>query len=347
MARYNRYDCRVERGAGREAAGKDSRGAMNADFGEFVCSGMGGRTDRRLRMVLDAMPVAVSLASLESGRIIFMNRKFTQLFGYRVGDLATLHDWVQQAYPNVEHRDRAVKSWCAYFGTPSLDEFEIEPVEVDVRCSDGTIKTAIHGGMILPEPGWAMATFVDISERKRDELLIRQLAEEDVLTGLPNRRAFEGHLERAVSDARRDRQSMHLLVLDLDYFKEVNDRHGHQGGDLLLQAVAERLKACVRSSDLVARFGGDEFAIILGRSGSDANAGRICDKILEAVHRPFDLSGRQCHVGVSIGLARFPQDGRDAAALFEAADRALYRVKREGRGRWRAASEGPQTGQPL
>lgn len=318
-----------------------------------------------LNSVLDAMPVAVALADLATGHTLFLNRKLAQVYGYRPGDTATIWEWADLAFPEAEQGDRVVRALRDCLGVGGSDgrglsaageaparpapgsgrsgahplppQREFDSLEVDVRCKDGSLRTAILGGRALPERGWAMVTLVDITDRKRDEVLTRQLAEEDALTGLPNRRAFEVHLENAVADARRDGQGMHLLLLDLDRFKVVNDRLGHHAGDLLLQAVAERLKACVRGSDVVARFGGDEFAIVLRRSGSDAVVGRIGDKILATMRAPFTIAGEAVRIGASIGISRFPDDATRAADLFVAADRALYRVKEQGRGHWRYA----------
>ncbi|MFC3231486.1 diguanylate cyclase domain-containing protein [Marinibaculum pumilum] len=293
-----------------------------------------------LQAVVEAMPVAMSWASLENARILFMNAKFRDLFGYDLGDFETVQDWVDGAYPVAAQRDRATATWIDTFGRCALQPREIAPVEVDVRCRNGRIRTVIHGGALVPEAGLAVATFVDISERKRDEQLIRHLAEADPLTGLHNRRAFEVHLAHAVTEARLAGQPMHLLVLDLDHFKAVNDRLGHQNGDLLLKTAGARIAASVRSSDPVARFGGDEFGVILMGSATREQVGQICRKITDAMAAPVLLAGEQITIGVSIGAARFPDDAADQDALFEAADRALYRVKRGGRGHWRFAGAG-------
>lgn len=292
---------------------------------------------RRLRAVLDAMPVPVSWADLGTARIMFMNRKFKQTFGYAEGDFATVQDWVDRAYPDPVHRERAAATWYDCFGIAGGEPREIAPVEVDILCKDGRTRTCIHGGSILPDVGWALATFVDITERKRHEGEIRHLAEVDPLTGLQNRRTFEERLASAVAEARRSGRGMCLVVLDLDRFKAINDRCGHAVGDLLLQAVAGRLQTCVRSGDSVARFGGDEFGIVLGAAVDPETVARLCDEILMALALPFAIDGRRIRVGASIGVAVFPQHGADAEALFLAADRALYRVKREGRGGWRYA----------
>lgn len=297
-------------------------------------SGFDIDTDERLRIVLNALPIAVSWARLDDMNIIFMNRKFTQSYGYVVGDFATVQEWVEKAYPLKEHRERAVATWYKFFDNPTTSEFEIEPVEVDILCKNGEIKTAILGGVILPKDGLALATFVDISKRKRDELLIRTLAEQDPLTGLSNRRSFDSFLERTVVETILEKQNMHLLLLDIDYFKDINDSFGHQAGDQLLKEMAKRFKTCVRSSDIIARFGGDEFGIILTNSHSDIIATRICKKIIETINEPFIISGKEMYVGISIGIGRCPVDATDAHILFKIADQALYKSKASGRGSW-------------
>jgi diguanylate cyclase (GGDEF)-like protein len=291
-------------------------------------------SDSQLQIVLNSMPIAISWASLEDSRILFMNRKFTEMFGYVVGDFETVTDWVEEVYPNKEQRDNAVASWFKYFGNPTPHEFEIDQVEVDVLCHDGSIKTTLLGGIILPEAGWALATFVDISERKQDELLIKSLADEDPLTGLPNRRAIEPYLTHAIKESLLEQITMHLLVLDLDHFKEVNDTLGHMAGDKILEEVAARLKTCVRVGDIVARYGGDEFVIILPNSGTDLNVTRICAKIVSAIKEPFYIYGKKVTIGISIGVSCAPEDGKDEQTLFAAADTALYKTKRISRGNW-------------
>lgn len=290
--------------------------------------------NRDLRAVLDAMPIPVTWARNDDARIIFMNRKFTEVFGYEVGDFETVPEWIEKAYPRPEHRERAKRMWYMYFGHPVLHEFEIDPVEVDVQCKDGTIKTTILGGVIVPRAGLGVATFFDISDRKRDEVLVRQLAEEDPLTGLRNRRAFDAHLEFSLKEAVVHGTSMHLLVLDLDLFKPVNDSFGHAVGDRLLQEVAIRLSHSVRSSDVVARFGGDEFGVILTDSPERSDVARVCEKLIAAIREPAVIEGHGIRIGVSIGVGRYPEDGEQPGALFRAADQALYQAKQEGRGGW-------------
>ena len=293
----------------------------------------------RLQMLLHALPIGISWARLEDSRIIFVNHKFTEIFGYTAEDFATVPEWVEKTYVREDHRKRAASNWYKFFEMQTTDQFEIDPVEVDVLCKSGEIKTTIHGGVILPETDWALATFTDISDRKRDEDLIRRLAEEDSLTKLKNRRAFEAHLERVVDTVLREGRSMHLLILDLDYFKQINDTYGHQIGDKVLMEVASRLRQCVRSSDVLARFAGDEFAIILNDAGGRDNVDQVCHKIMGCFMEPFDCEGDEEKLGVSIGIACLPGDARDTTGLFWAADKAMYASKGTGRNTWTYASQ--------
>jgi diguanylate cyclase (GGDEF)-like protein/PAS domain S-box-containing protein len=182
----------------------------------------------------------------------------------------------------------------------------------------------------------------DITERKLAEQEIAFLAHHDRLTGLPNRGFFEETLEMAISRARRHQLGVGILFIDLDNFKHVNDTLGHHAGDELLRRLADRLRACTRDTDLVARQGGDEFLMLLsdlevGRSTS-AEVSRI---VVEAVARrieqelqePFVLGESSLRVSGSIGISLFPQDGADAESLLRGADAAMYRAKRDARGR--------------
>ncbi|MBF0142229.1 MAG: diguanylate cyclase [Magnetococcales bacterium] len=174
-------------------------------------------------------------------------------------------------------------------------------------------------------------TLAGLIERKRGEERLRHLAHHDVLTGLPNRQLFREILVKHIARSRRDRGCLALLFLDLDRFKGINDSLGHEVGDLLLQEVSQRIKSCLRESDLVARLGGDEFTVVLPDISGQGDAALVCRKIIEKVQLPFQLRGNQCNIGVSIGVALFPDHGPDSEALLKGADEAMYRVKRGGR----------------
>ena len=173
----------------------------------------------------------------------------------------------------------------------------------------------------------------DISLAMRREERIRYLAEHDQLTGLPNRTVFQDHLRTILHSARDSDRRGALLALDLDGFKDVNDTFGHDTGDALILAVADRLSSLIRDADLVARLGGDEFAIIWRYEETDDRALEdLANRLLAAFKSPFRVQGKQLSVGVSIGIARFPEDGVTVEDLMKAGDLALYGAKAKGRG---------------
>lgn len=188
-----------------------------------------------------------------------------------------------------------------------------------VRGTDGAVE-------------YYIALFSDITERKHQEERMHHQAYHDSLTGLPNRELFRDRLEQVLAGARRHRgQLAAVLFLDLDRFKEVNDTLGHHVGDELLKQTAQRLRACVRSADTVARMGGDEFTVLLSEVGDGADVELVAAKILETMRRPFRLGEHELNVTVSIGGGLYPLHGTDSASLMKCADLAMYRVKARGR----------------
>ena len=185
------------------------------------------------------------------------------------------------------------------------------------------------------EPQGYVATLTDITQRKKAEEEIRYRADHDPLTGLPNRALFDDRLALALAGAHRRGQQFALLFVDLDFFKGVNDRYGHLAGDALLVEAGARLNDCVRESDTVARFGGDEFAVILNEVGGAAEAEEVASRIAGAIARPFVFPQGEAQISASIGVVLAPQHGSDAETLQRRADLALYAVKHGGRGRYR------------
>jgi diguanylate cyclase (GGDEF)-like protein/PAS domain S-box-containing protein len=171
----------------------------------------------------------------------------------------------------------------------------------------------------------------NITERKNAEEKLEQLAQFDAVTGLPNRNLLQERLEHAIAQARRRSRGAGVLFVDLDRFKLVNDTHGHHVGDQLLAQVGRRLKDCVRRDDTVARPGGDEFAVVITDLARPDDAAFVARKILDSFAAPFDLGGRETFITASIGLAAFPNDGKDAETLLKCADVAMYRAKESSR----------------
>ncbi len=185
--------------------------------------------------------------------------------------------------------------------------------------------------------GQLVAVFRDITARKRAEERLTRLALHDGLTGLPNRMNFEQRLEEAFARCRRSRATLAVMTMDLDNLKPVNDRFGHDAGDRLLVAVAQRLKAAVRETDLAARIGGDEFAAVLESLTRPEDAGIIAEKVLASLAEPVQVEGRPVAISASIGVA-LCREGDTTQALIKRADRALYEAKGEGGARYRVAA---------
>lgn len=176
-----------------------------------------------------------------------------------------------------------------------------------------------------------MASFTDISDRKAAEERIAYLAHHDDLTGLINRYSLEHRLKQAIHATRRDGRHLAVMFIDMDRFKLINDTLGHHVGDKLLQEVANRLRDCVRESDIVARLGGDEFVVVTTSLGAPVDALSVARDIRESLARPYVLENTPLHSSPSIGVAVFPDDGRDTDSLMKNADTAMYHAKEQGR----------------
>jgi diguanylate cyclase (GGDEF)-like protein len=169
-------------------------------------------------------------------------------------------------------------------------------------------------------------------QRQYKDEIIQQQAFHDALTGLPNRILFTDRLNLALAEARRSQQSLAVMFMDLDRFKTINDTLGHSAGDALLQEVAKRVKDCLRESDTVARWGGDEFTLLLPDISHVEDATRTAQRILEAFREVIPLEGHEIYVNTSLGIAFYPSDGKEAETLLKNADVALYQAKERGRG---------------
>ena len=167
--------------------------------------------------------------------------------------------------------------------------------------------------------------------QKRVEDMIRHQASHDRLTGLPNRMLFDDRLSLALAHTHRYGEMLAVVFLDLDSFKTVNDTLGHAVGDQLLKRVAERLKGCLRDGDVLARWGGDEFTLLLSPISSAEDTTKIARQILDTLNTPLEFKGQELHIKASLGIALAPYDGEDAETLLKNADAAMYRAKQKGR----------------
>jgi diguanylate cyclase (GGDEF)-like protein len=167
-------------------------------------------------------------------------------------------------------------------------------------------------------------------EKKQSEMELEHMAHMDQLTGLPNRVLFMDRLNQALARARRQEEKLAVLFIDLDHFKIINDRHGHKAGDIVLKEIAIKLKVCVRKMDTVARFGGDEFTIVLTEISGVEDAAMVARKVIDTLAEPQQIEGEEYTIGGSIGISLYPQNGEDMDTLLAKADTAMYHAKEVG-----------------
>lgn len=217
--------------------------------------------------------------------------------------------------------------------------------EVELLQPDGSrVPVEVLSRPLEPgRDGLRVTALRDLRERRAAEERIRHLAHHDQLTGLPNRALFQDRLALALGIAERQGLGLAVLCLDLDRFKEVNDSHGHPVGDALLVEVARVLADAVGTSDTVARLGGDEFAILQVGAEQPEAAAQLAERLVALLSRPLAAGGVGLEIGVSVGVALFPHDGREAGELLVKADHALYRAKSEGRGGFRMFEPGMES----
>lgn len=265
------------------------------------------------------------------GKITQVNRAFIELTGYS-------EEQVLGERPSILAVDSRQVSFQNVI-KPILDSAGFWQGELWSRRKNGSeFPSAVGITSVLGKGGEFLGyitSFRDITERKSTEERIRKLAYFDPLTGLPNRSLFLDRLNQELQRALRNNSYVVLLFLDLDRFKSVNDSMGHAAGDALLGKIAERLSACVRGNDSIARMGGDEFTLILSdlkeRPKAVAAAVSVARKIMEVLADPIILHGREVFLSASIGVAIYPEDGDDTATLLKHADVAMYHAKQAGK----------------
>ncbi len=264
------------------------------------------------------------------GRVLRMNETQLKWLGYRLEEL------IGRPYSDLlTEESRAIfkRSFPVF-----LERGHVENLEFDLVRKDGSLlPVSVSGTAIRDDAGEVVAsrsTVFDLTERKRLEAQLEQLALTDALTGLGNRREFEAQSLREFQRARRLERPLACLLLDIDHFKQVNDRHGHAAGDQVLQGLAQRWRAQMRDIDLLARIGGEEFACLLPETAVE-QAVEIAERLRSHVQDwHLDLpTGEKLGVTVSIGVATRAADDEDMTGILARADRALYAAKRAGRNR--------------
>ena len=296
------------------------------------------RAERKLRLAaatLEHLGEALVIADA-SHRVVSINPAFSKMTGY----------------PPEEVLGRTLKDLIAQ---PSLHQHSVQFQDMLAIAEhsgiwEGEIWTRRKNGEIFPqrlilstvhEGGDRILNYVgvlnDITQHKEYEAQLRHIAYHDALTSLPNRKLFAERCQQAILRAQRTGGECAVLYLDLDRFKPINDTHGHEVGDKLLQEVACRMQGCVRATDTVARLGGDEFVVLLDGLGSRQNAETVAGKMVTDLARPFRLEEVSLLVSASVGVAVWPEHGQDVESLLRQADRALYQAKQAGRSTYRVA----------
>lgn len=264
------------------------------------------------------------------GHILFANRAMAEAHGSTVAELVGWN--IDRLDPVVAHEMRHHLRQVSESGEESRSE-----VPLTTRSGEMTITEYLFEP-IVDRKGRIEAVAVnarDVTERKAMEARLWRHANHDALTGIPNRRLFFDRLDQDMRLAKRNGELMALLYIDLDKFKEANDRLGHEGGDELLKQASERVQGCIRETDTLARMGGDEFTLILVNAGDDAHVRHHAQRIVETLTRPFAIGHESAAIGCSIGIALYPQHGSSVHELVVHADQAMYEAKRAGGNRAR------------
>jgi diguanylate cyclase (GGDEF)-like protein/PAS domain S-box-containing protein/hemerythrin-like metal-binding protein len=287
-------------------------------------------SEKRFRLVFEHTALPMVRNSLK-GEFIEVNDAWCEMFGYSREEVSSQHlTWQQVTHPDDVEQGALLVS--------KLLTGETEDVRIEnryIRKDGDVLWGSLQVSMVRDEKGapeYFISAIQDITERKQAEQQISFMAYHDKLTGLPNRALLFDRLSQAMSQAKRDAKHAALLFIDLDGFKAVNDKYGHEAGDAVLRIAAQRFLACVRAVDTVARFGGDEFAIVLGNLDEPQQAKSVAEKIVQAFTRGLSLpDGHECHVGASVGISIYPEHGSAMDSLLTAADQAMYRSKSSGK----------------
>lgn len=297
-------------------------------------------SERLHRYIVNTSPDIIYILD-EDGHFTFINERIESLLGFSKEEIVGKH------YSFLVHHDDMEQAKYV-FNERRIGTRAAKNIELRLKCKDDG-KSRHFANRTLPIELSAMGMYSgkgrknadytgtygiarDVTERKIAEETINFQAYHDLLTKLPNRALLRDRLSLAINQAKRENESLAVMFLDLDRFKNINDSLGHMIGDELLQQVSIRLKECIRAGDTLARFGGDEFTLMLPKlhEGRE-DAIKLAEKITGTLKQPFIVDGHELYVSTSIGIALYPQDGIDIDSLIKHADVAMYHVKGQGK----------------
>ena len=279
--------------------------------------------ENQLRSLLQLAPLPIVIVTLPDNRVTYANERALAQFNTTTADLNALK--VQDLYVNPQERDRLMQALQLH---DSVRDWEVKLKDMQGREFWALLSCQ---RMVLGRRDCILSAVNNIDERKRVQEELRHRAFHDELTGLPNRAMFMDALRRTLHRAQRKQGTFSILFVDLDRFKSVNDNHGHAVGDLLLQAVAKRLRQSVREGDLVARLGGDEFVVLVEDEHQQDEVSLIAKKLQAVLEPHHELLELRLQVTASIGIGSYPRDGTEMDVLLRHADSAMYGVKESGR----------------
>lgn len=290
------------------------------------------REARRLNALLKAEQEAINSGILVvglDGNVLRYNKRFLEIWNIPEGLANEGDDNKLLAYiaDSLVDWDAFIKLVEYLYQRPEEKRIgDIIELKSGRRLSRNTSPIRLENGEIIGR----LWNFEDVTEQKKQEELIRNMAYYDYLTGLPNRRTFYDRLSVALSDAKRNKQTLSVIFIDLDRFKQINDTLGHEIGDKVLIAVTRAMKSHLRESDSLSRIGGDEFVLLLPRIDKVEDVRRVAVKFLETFHRPIIIDGHEITIGISMGAVFYPKDGDDPETLIRNADNIMYHAKQRG-----------------
>lgn len=280
-------------------------------------------SEERFRMLFEANKAVMLTIEPDTGVILAANKAAIEYYGYAKEQLLSMHisdinimdkDDIAGEMKRAQQEQRS-----HFYFRHALASGEIRDVEVHTGPIDWNGKKVLY------------SIIHDITARKRAEEELEHIAYYDPLTGLPNRRLKTDRLRQAIAHSKRNGTSVGVCYMDLDGFKKINDRFGHETGDMILVKISERLQETLREQDTISRIGGDEFVLILCDLSGVQQSTQILDRVLEEIARPIEIDGSDLVVSGSIGLTLYPEDDSDADILLRHADQAMYWAKEEGK----------------